>query len=424
MAPTPRRAREVRESLIRFVRATVTAMLDLDFVRPRFPALETDWCLFDNAGGSVALGAVADSVAAYMRECMVQLGASYALSVDASERVAAGHRAAERLFGAGRDEVAIGPSSTLLVRFAAQALRPLWRERDEVVVTDLDHESNIGAWRSLEASGIVVREWRCVDDSLALRVEDLEPLLNERTRLVAFTHCSNIVGDVQDAAAICERIREAGALSCVDGVAFAPHRRVDVAALGCDLYFASLYKVFGPHISALFARRELFGRMDSVNHFFVGRDDVPYKLEPGNVNHELTAALPAVVDYLEALDRHHGGEGSIDGAFARIESHEARLAAPVFEFLREHRRVTLIGPNEPSRHAPTISFVVDGEASSAIPPRLDELQVAVRFGHFYAHRLIDRLGLLERDGVVRISMAHYNSMDEVERLVASLDRVL
>lgn len=403
----------------------VGCMLDLEFVRARFPALRTEWALFDNAGGSVPLGGVIDRVRDYMSSCMVQVGASYDLSAAAGARVEAGHRAAEALFGAQSGEVALGSSATVLVRLAAAALRPLWREGDEIVVTDLDHETNIGAWRELEKTGIVVREWRVDIDSMRLQPSDLEPLLNERTRLVAFTHCSNIVGEIHDVAPIIEQIHAAGALACVDGVAFAPHRNVDVRALGADLYFASLYKVYGPHVSALYVRRDVFEGCRSQNHFFIAESEVPYKLEPGNVNHELTASLPAIVEYLRELDAHHGGAGTIDGAFAKISDYESELVAPLLEFLREHPRVRPIGSTEPGAwRAPTVSFVVDDESSSAIPARLDREGVAIRFGHFYAHRLIDRLGLLERDGVVRVSMAHYNTGAEVDRLVRALDAAL
>lgn len=401
-----------------------SAMLDLDHVRAQFPTLSGDWALFDNAGGTVPLGSVVDGVATYMRECMVQVGASYAHSSRASEAIQAGHRAAEELMGAGIGEVVLGPSSTVLAKLIATGLRATWSEGDEIVVTDLDHEANVGAWRALEETGIVVREWRVREDDLALHLEDLEPLLGPKTRLVAFTHCSNLVGRHHDAAAICARIREAGALSCVDGVAHAPHRRMDLGALGCDLYLASLYKICGPHVGALFGRHEVLERARSQNHFFVPEDAVPYKLEPGNVTHELVAALPAIPAYLKGLDRYHGGAGTLDGAFERIEVHEQALAAPLLDFLEGHPKVQLLGPGAGPDRAPTVSFVVEGRASSELPPLLDAKRIAIRFGHFYAYRLCDRLGLLERDGVVRVSMAHYNSADEVGRLVEALDAAL
>lgn len=399
-------------------------MLDLDFVRPRFPALSSGWALFDNAGGTVPLGAVVDRVSAYMRGTMVQTGASYELSAAAGAAVLAGHRAVEELLGAGEGEVVLGASATALARLVARALGATWAAGDEVVVTDLDHEANVGPWRALEEAGIVVREWRFREDDLALHLDDLEPLLGPRTRLVAFTQCSNIAGRHHDARAICARVRAAGALSCVDGVAHAPHRRVDVADLGCDLYLTSLYKVCGPHLGALFGRREVLERARSQNHFFVAEHEVPRKLEPGSVPHELVAALPAIPEYLRALDRHHGGPGTLEGAFSLIEGHEAGLAAPVLDFLGAHPRARLVGPGAGPDRAPTIAFTVDGRRLSEIPPLLDAERIAIRFGHFYAYRLIRRLGLLERDGVVRVSMAHYNGPDEVQRLIAALDAAL
>jgi cysteine desulfurase family protein (TIGR01976 family) len=396
-------------------------MLDTTFARSRFPALTDDFVLMDNAGGSVPLGTVVDRVAGYMRTIMVQLGATYRHSVLAGEAVAAGKRAAAKLVNADDDEIVLGNSSTANAKVLARALRPSWAAGDEVIVTNLDHETNIGPWRDLAASGIVVREW-CVDrESLTLRIADLEPLLTDRTRLVAFTHCSNIVGTIHDAAAIISRVHAAGALACVDGVAFAPHRRVDVRALDADFYLLSLYKVYGPHLGLLFVRREHQERMTSQNHFFIGPEAGSYRWEPGNVNHELTAALPAIPEYLKTL----GASPTIESAFDAISDHETRLAAPLLDFLRDRPGVRIIGSDRagPGR-APTISFVVFRRDSSEIPTALDAEHIAIRYGHFYAYRLIEALGLHRRNGVVRVSMVHYNTPAEVARLIEALDRVL
>ncbi len=407
-------------------------MFDVAFARAHFPALSDDWALFDNAGGSVPLAGVIERVRDYMSRWQVQLGATYRHSATATEMVAEGHRAAARLVGAAPDEVVIGPSSTMNVRVLARALRPLLAPGDEIVVTNLDHETNIGAWRELAAEGLVIREWRFDPERLELTLEGLEPLLGQRTRLVCFTHCSNLVGTVHDAAAIIRRVHEAGALACVDGVACAPHRRVDVKALDADFYFLSLYKLSGPHLGLLYGRRELLLRARSQNHFFVGEDELPYKLEPGNVVHELTVALPAVLDYLFELDeRHFPGQPApepvrLERVYGAIARHEAALVTPLLEFLRSRRGVRLIGrPDaDPVRRAPTVSFVVDGRDASEIPPRLEAERVAIRYGHFYAHRAVEALGLLGRNGVVRASMFHYNTAEEVARLVAALDRAL
>ena len=400
-------------------------MLDLDHVRAQFPALDSPWVLMDNAGGSAPCRQVVDRVRDHMSRLPVQLGASYALSADASAAVAAGRSAAAALLGATPEEVVLGASSTALVNQLAAALRAGWSEGDEVVVTNVDHETNIGAWRRLEETGIVVREWRVRPDTHRLHPEDLEGLVGERTRMVAFTHCSNIVGSITDVEACVAVARAAGAMTCVDAVAYAPHRRVDVRALGVDFYFASLYKVYGPHVGVMFGRREALLEARGTNHFFVAPDALPGKFEPGGVNYELVASLAGIVEYLEGVGA-RAGDPSIDGAFRAIAAHEERLVAPLLEFLVGHPSVTLVGDPSPdgARRVPTVSFTVEGRASSEIPPLLDERGVAVRYGHFYAYRLIRDLGLLDRDGVVRVSLVHYNSPAEVERLVEALDAVL
>jgi cysteine desulfurase family protein (TIGR01976 family) len=400
-------------------------MLDIDFARSRFPALTDDWVLMDNAGGSVPLGGVIDRVTEYMRRIMVQLGASYRHSADAGEAVALGKRAAADLVNARPSEVVIGPSSTMNAKILAASLRPLWEEGDEIVVTDLDHETNIGPWRELEGTGIRVREWRYDEETCELRIEDLDPLLNDRTRLVCFTHCSNIVGTIHGAKAIVSRVHEAGAMACIDGVAFAPHRRVDVRDLDADFYLLSLYKVYGPHLGLMFGKREHWDRAASRNHFFIGKEEGTYRFEPGNVNHELTAALPAIPEYLGELSRTSGGDGSIEHAFDAIAEQESLLAEPVLSFLADRKGVRIVGRDAtgPDR-APTISFVVEGRDSQEIPTALDEERVAIRYGHFYAYRAIERMGLLPQNGVVRISMVHYNTPGEVERLLEALDRAI
>ncbi len=404
----------------------------LEHVRSRFPALTTDWALFDNVGGSVPLGSVIDRVSAHMREHPVQLGATYALSVRATAGVAEGHRSAERLVNAEPGEVLLGASTTANLRLLARALRPKFGRGDEIVVTDLDHESNIGPWRALESEGLVIREWRCHPATGGLRMEDLEPLLTPRTRLVCFTHCANVVGTLIDAAAIIRRVHEAGALACVDGVAFAPHRLVDVKALDADFYAVSLYKTFGPHLGLLYGKRALLRDTTSQSHYFVGEDDLPGKLEPGSVPHELAASLPAILDYLLELEVRSSaaGEGTererLSRAFDLIAAHEAALVSPLLSFLGSHPRVHVIGEPGSSSvvRVPTVAFTVEGRDSAELPTALDRDRVAIRFGHFYARRAIESMGLLDRNGIVRVSMAHYNTPAEVDRLIEALERNL
>lgn len=408
-------------------------ILDTDFVRSHFPALDTPWALFDNAGGTPVPRQLIERVTAYMSRYQVQLGASYPLSVEAGEAVAAGHRVVEEWMGAGEGEVFLGPSTTRNLDLLARSLRQTWDAGDAVVVSDLDHEANIGCWRQLESTGIELRTWKLRAESADLLPEDLDPLLADgKVRLVACTHCSNIVGRIHDIAAIARQVHEAGALLCVDGVGYAPHRHLDMAALGADFYAFSLYKAFGPHVGAMWGRRELLAAAGQANHFFVGNEDLAYKFEPGGVTHELVAALPGIFNYFDALDRHHGGDPSsprrerLERVFDRIARHEERLAAPLIDYLLARDDVRILGPAtaDAAQRLPIVAFTVEGRKASTVPAVLDQHQLAVRWGHFYAYRGAEALGILDADGAVRVSMAHTNTEDEVARLIEALDRVL
>lgn len=401
-------------------------MLNLDSIRRHFPALDTPWALLDNAGGSATCQHVIDGVVEHMQRRPVQLGASYPMSVEAGAAVQAGRAAAARLFGCAPDEMVLGASSSVLVQQLATMLRRQWKEGDEVIVTNLDHEANVGPWQRLEETGIKVREWKVRPGTLDLHGEDLDALMNERTKLVAFTHCSNIVGTIVDVRGHAARARAAGVLTCVDGVAYAPHRAIDVGALGVDFYFASLYKVYGPHLGAMFGRRDLWLAGEPQCHFFIAPDALPGKHEPGNVNFELTASLVGIERYLCEVAEAHGGRAMMGDAYGPIADHEETLVAPLIEFLDAHPAVRIVGEStaDRNRRVPTVSFTVDGRSASEIPRWLDQRSVAVRYGHFYAYRLIRDLGLLDAEGVVRASLVHYNSTEEVSRLIDGLDGLL
>lgn len=399
----------------------LTPLLTMDDARGRFPGLRSDWAFFDHAGGSPPLGAVIEAAGAHQAAGSVQLGASYGPSVEAQARVDAGRSAAARLVAGRPEDVALGPSTTANVLRLTRALAPGLEEGDEIIVTNLDHEANLGPWRRLEREGVRIREWRASPRSHELHLEDLEPLLGPRTRVVAFTHVSNLVGSIHDVPAICTRIREHGAMSVVDGVAFAPHRRVDVEALGCDAYLLSLYKVYGPHLGLLWVHPDRRAELDSLNHHFIAETTLAAKLEPGGLQHEAVASLPPILDYLEELGG-SSADASLERAFTRVADREAELVAPLLEFLASWDRVHILGraSANPKLRVPTVSFTVDGLRSSEIPILVDEHRVAIRYGHFYAHQFVRDLGLLDRDGVVRASLLHLNTPEEVDRLIAAL----
>ena len=409
-----------------------TPSLDLDFARRCFPPVVWDWAFFENAGGTFVPQSVVDRLAAFMVETHVQPGASYATSAEAARRMAAGQRLMAEMINADADEVIIGPNTTANVYVLARALRPWFGRGDEIIVTNLDHEANSGAWRRLGDHGVSVREWRINPDTAELEIADLERLLGERTRLVCFPHCSNVTGGITDAAAITRKVHDAGALVCIDGVAYAPHRAIDVKALDADFYLFSPYKVYGPHLGLLYGKREHLLAAHSQMHFFVGEDAIPLKLNVGGANHELTAALTGIADYFETLHHHHFAAPGNDfrqrvaEVYGLFAAHEEALAGRFMDFLSSHSRIRLFGPAtaDSARRAPTFSFIVEGSPSAAIPPRLEGHMVALRNGNFYARRLVQELGLDPDDGVVRASMVHYNTLDEVDRLIDALDRAL
>jgi cysteine desulfurase family protein (TIGR01976 family) len=396
--------------------------LDLDFVRGHFPGLASPWAFMDNAGGSHVLAGVADRVRDFLLTTPVQHGASYGPSAEAARKVAEATVAIATMIGAARpEEVVIGGSTTFLLQQLARAMASSFRPGDEIVVTDTDHESNIGPWRALERLGVVIREWRVDPDSLELELDALDRLLGPRTRLVCVTHCSNVLGTIMPVAEIARRVHAAGAELCIDGVAYAPHRAIDVQALGCDWYVYSFYKTYGPHQAVLWGRHERLLELDSLNHDFIGRDRVPYKLQPGNVNYELAWGCAGIPDYLAALAAHHGAD-----AFELIAEQEEALAAPLLAWLGARNDIRIIGRRTADRaqRVPTISFVADGRSSAEIVAAVDPARVGIRYGDFYARRLIEHLGLADRQGVVRVSLVHYNTAGEVERLLAALEDAL
>jgi len=398
--------------------------LPIDRVRARFPGLGGDDLLLDNAGGSQILGAVIDEIGDYLRRCNVQHGASHARSRAAAQRVEVGRRALASLLGDGPGPVILGPSTTQIVTNLAAALASSLRPGDEIVVSEADHEANIGPWRRLAAHGAVLRTWPLARDTLRLEPDDLAPLLSPRTRLVCMTHCSNVLGTVHDLPPVARLVHAAGARLFVDGVAYAPHGPVDAVALGADGYVFSVYKVYGPHLAAAYLAPDFFAGLANINHHFLA-DAGAYRLEPGGVCHELVAgcvAIPAYLDELGAALAGPAGASPRARAWAAIAAQEEALSARLLAFLTACPRVTVVGETRPDRalRVPTISFAVAGLRASELPPRLDAQGIAVRFGDFYARGVIDALGLRERDGVVRVSMVHYNSEAEVERLIAAL----
>ena len=405
--------------------------LNLDTIRAEFPALAGGTVFLDNAGGSQVLRRVGDRVRDYLVTSSVQLGASYTASQAAGEKVLVARRAVAELINAPfDDEVVMGGATTALMFMLTQALMEGIRPGDEIIVTDTDHEANIGGWMRLQQAGAVVKVWHVNRDSLALELDDLDRLLSSRTKWVALTWASNILGTVNPVRDVARRVHAIGGCVCVDAVAYAPHRLVDVQASGADVVVFSFYKVFGPHYAVMWVQRELLLSLPSLNHFFIGKDVLPYKLQPGNVNYELSYGCIGIHEYLCDVGSSLGASGNarqrMQAAFDAFERHEDQLAERLLSWLRGRRGVRIIGQPaaKGGERVPTISFVVAGNAPEAIVKHVDRFDIGIRHGDFYAKRLIEALGLAPQGGVVRVSIAHYNTAAEIDRLIRHLDEAM
>jgi cysteine desulfurase family protein (TIGR01976 family) len=405
--------------------------LDIEYARQQFPGLDNGWAFFDNAGGTQILSGAVDRLNDFLFNMNVQTGGTYDLSLQAAAAMQAGREAMMKFVNASRpEEIAFAASTTVSLQNLARSMASQFEAGDELIVTVSDHESNIGPWVALERLGVNVKFWPLDKNSLELRIDDLRSLLTERTRLVAVTHVSNILGTINPIADIAEVVHENGALICVDSVAYAPHRAIDVTAWDVDYLAFSLYKVFGPHFAVLYGKYDLFADLDNLYHYFYDKDKVPAKLEPGNASYELGYSSIGIVDYLVALAERSGATGSvrekIEFAYDRITEHENELAERLLAYLRSRSDCRIIGveQGDDPRRVPTISFVVDEQDAGEIAKKIDPFRIAIRYGDFHARRLVEYLDIARNNGCVRVSMTHYNTLEEVDALVRAFDEVL
>ncbi|RPD58030.1 PLP-dependent transferase [Lentinus tigrinus ALCF2SS1-7] len=422
------------------------ATLDISTARSAFRALNSG-CLFaDNAGGSQCLFDVVSRISDYLINTNVQLGADYFVSVNSTNRVASGSEAARELFNADSvDEIAYGSSSTMLVENLSRAMEADIQAGEEIIITG-EHESNAGPWKRLAArKGAVIKLWPATQlpeypnnpYAVGLQLDTLKPLITSKTRLIAFTACSNILGSlipveeiVKTARALATELGVRKLEFCLDCVAYAPHRQMDVRKWDVDYCYFSFYKVYGPHASVMYVRASsLTGSLTSLGHHFLDIDTKPYKLQPGGPGYELVYGCTGVPPYLRSLTP----SGSLEDAWAVIAAHEQTLLEPLLAYLRgkADRGVRIVGEEKAGLgRVPTVSFVVVGERAIRSPDVVSVFDkkgnVGIRYGHFYAYTLVDMLEpkVDVNDGVVRISLVHYNTVEEVQRIVKILDEVL
>ncbi len=408
-----------------------TLTLDDTFIRANFPGLNRDWVLMDNAGGSQIVKGAIDRITEFLIERNVQTGGSYAVSQAAADALMQGRKAVQTLVNAARpEEIVFGPSTTQLMATLAGAMRSQFRPGDEIILTVADHESNIGAWDRLSEFGVVIKFWPVDPVSYEMRLDDLEKLMTDRTQLVCVHHVSNILGSINPIAEIARVVHDRGAKIVVDAVAYAPHRAIDVQAWDVDYYVFSLYKTYGPHTAVMYGKYDLLRDLDGMYHYFYGKDAVPGKLEPGNPNYELAYSAVGIVDYLTATGERAGAKGTarkkMETAFSAITAREDALTERFLSWLNARNDCRVIGKtdNQNSTRVPTIAFKIEGRNAGEIARRMDDFGIAIRFGDFHSRRLIEALGLQDDGGVLRVSMVHYNTVEQVDQLTAALSQLM
>jgi cysteine desulfurase family protein (TIGR01976 family) len=371
---------------------------------------------------------VIEAMAGHLRRGVSNTHGAFPASQETDELIASARSAAADLTGAADDAIVFGPNATTLLLHLSRSFGRTLRPGDEVVVTRLDHDANVRPWvLAAEDAGATVR-WVDVDrEHVTLDEASLDGALTDRTRLVAFTLASNAVGTIPPAQGLVARAKEAGALVAVDAVHAAQHRALDLAALGADVLACSPYKFFGPHLGILAVRRELLNTWTPYK-LRPAPDEVPERWETGTQNHEGLAGLVAAVDYLAGLGTAYGTptagsrRAAILAAFDAIGAHERMLAARFLAGLDGMPAVRLwgIGPDRPDERTPTFAVRVGDQHPAETARRLGERGIYVWDGHYYAITLMERLGLLDTGGAVRVGFCHYHTPEEVDRVLGAL----
>ncbi len=404
--------------------------LDMDFVRSQFPAFEqpslTGQAFFENAGGSYTCRQVIDRLTRFYRERKVQPYAPYEASrLGGAEMDEARTRLAAML-GVKRQEVSFGPSTSQNTYVLANAVRRWIKPGEAIVVTDQDHEANTGVWRRLADEGVEVREWKIDPHTGSLDPDKLALLLDDKVRLVCFPHCSNVVGEINDVAAITALAHSAGAFVCVDGVSYAPHGFPDVGELACDVYLFSAYKTYGPHQGIMVIREGFGSELPNQGHYFNG-ETLYKRFTPAGPDHAQIAASAGMADYFEALSAHHGGPATGAGAARHahdlMRSQEVAVLQPLLDYLGGRNDVRLIGPRSAANRAPTVAVDLDRKAEP-VAAALSDHGIMAGGGDFYAVRPLRALGVDTTKGVLRLSFVHYTTEAEVSALIKALDVVL
>jgi cysteine desulfurase family protein (TIGR01976 family) len=407
-------------------------MFPVNDVRRRFPAIAAaaPFVFFDNAGGAQIPSSVLEAVTDHLVQRNVQRGGPYRHSREVDAMIGRARESVAAFVNArSADEIAFGLNATSFIRAISLAVGQTLDERPEIVVSDADHEANVATWLALQRAGARIVWWRARvgEDGARLHPDDLEAIVSARTRLVACTMASNATGTIVDIAAVARRAHAEGAELFVDAVHFAPHGPIDVRALDCDYLVCSGYKVFAPHMGFAWCRREAINRLPTFREEFIP-DVTPDKLEAGTYVYENVAGMDAAVAYLEALGRTCGADGAasrvdaIRAAMSAIAVYERTLSRTLLDEVADVDGLTVHGITARERlheRVPTLCFSVAGQDASAIAEGVSARGVGIRSGHMYSPRLMARINA-PRGGVVRASLVHYNTVEEIARFGEAL----
>ncbi|GAB3478181.1 aminotransferase class V-fold PLP-dependent enzyme [Marinomonas epiphytica] len=405
--------------------------LDSQYVKSQFPAFSepslAGQAPFECAGGSYVCRQVLDTLNRYYHQNKVQPYHLHPAALKAGELMDHAHERIADYLNIPNESVYLGPSTSQNLYVLANAVAKKLAPGDEIIVTNQDHEANIGVWRSLSRFGIKLVEWS-VDENGSLNINKLPELITHRTKLIAFTHCSNIVAEVNPVKEICAIAKAAGVVSVVDGVSYAAHGLPDITGLGADVYLFSLYKTYGPHLGVMTVQNEVAQWLGNQGHYF--NEHLRQKwFVPAGPDHAQVAAAVGVIDYLDDLYQHHFSETLAPAERAekvRGLLHEAEqpLLARLLDFITCQSELTLLGPAQASRRAATVSFVHQSMTPQDFVQRLTEHGIICGAGNFYSVRLLKAMGVNPETGVVRLSFTHYASHEDIEQVISALQAVL
>ena len=419
--------------------------IDLSMFRAHFPSLGLEQngqpvVYLDNPGGTQVPQFCIDAISAYLSASNANTHGAFVTSQRTSALLAEAHAAmADFLGSADPREIVFGPNMTTLTFAVSRAIGRTLTVGDEIVITALDHDANASPWQALaEERGAVIRIADIDPTTCTLDMADLRTKITERTKVVAVGYASNAVGSINDVATVVEWARDAGAMSFIDAVQFAPHGPIDVVELGCDFLAVSAYKFFGPHLGVLFGRLPVLERLAAYKVRPAGNEP-PDKWETGTQNHECLAGLVASLDYLAGLGGGYterfsaefpgmaGRRLELHAAMAAIREYERSLAARLLGGLREVEGIHIYGlstDEDLGRRVPTVMLTIDGRTPRELAEALADRGIFCWDGNYYALNLMERLDLESTGGALRIGLVHYNTADEVERLLAALREIV